>query len=743
MPYRSLSHAHSLLNPSHPLYPLFSSLPALPSFFLSPSLTFSAPPISPLPRTQDTLGPSLTRAYLCLQGWYRDTNLLTPPGEFNLCYKCPNHSTSAFNSIGIESCQCMYPFVGPAGGPCAIRTFQWELFTRFNADDVSDPNNVKVMPRPAGRFLPGMVAIGTGVWLYGGLGENNTMLSDVWRAETRGFLPEWHSFDQTGVFQGAVPGARYAHAMAAVMRENVLLAAGEIKGMSDLTAEYGGGYAVVFGGNLSGRVGDDLWIMGMDNGTIAWGQVLNLDGDVPLAREWASMVSVKSTDDNDGTIIYMHGGRTASGRASADMYSLVVRFQTLDNSVGAWTLISQEKLANGTIPPARYAHGFAASRGRLYVYGGIDQHGRVLSDLHMYVPPKGTLAQIRGGRGSMWVNLGGADGLWGRLPLPRYGHAMVGFTAGTFYKRDKILIFGGRADSWNASYDEVNATEATATAARHEEVSYQYYSDAVNYIFAPNNRSKAGGVTYLRDVWEIDVQDVMDMFNATKIALLNAPPATNTNANMTTLAAVVNGTANSSNSSHGANVSSLPANTTNLTSLNATVHNATAARTWLFIRWADLSETPSPPSPRFGTGFAGMHNNMLWLFGGNVAAGGGRISTELWRFDTNATNRRCAPGFFNIEAQCYACPAGYYMNGTVPVGQLIPRSLCVPCPGNSTSEVASMYLESCKCVPGYTGNTVNGTCTPVSICVCRACKLVWSRPCLCCSFVIKSTCLSA
>jgi hypothetical protein len=42
--------------------------------------------------------------------------------------------------------------------------------------------------------------------------------------------------------------------------------------------------------------------------------------------------------------------------------------------------------ASGTPPPARWLHGLTLANGMLYVHGGSDANGDVLSDLHAFDP---------------------------------------------------------------------------------------------------------------------------------------------------------------------------------------------------------------------------------------------------------------------------------------------------------------------------------------------------------------------
>ena len=56
----------------------------------------------------------------------------------------------------------------------------------------------------------------------------------------------------------------------------------------------------------------------------------------------------------------------------------------LDPVAMAWTNLTDA--ASGTPPAARSSHGFTFSEGKLYVHGGVDASGNVLSDLHSYDP---------------------------------------------------------------------------------------------------------------------------------------------------------------------------------------------------------------------------------------------------------------------------------------------------------------------------------------------------------------------
>jgi hypothetical protein len=54
---------------------------------------------------------------------------------------------------------------------------------------------------------------------------------------------------------------------------------------------------------------------------------------------------------------------------------------------------------------------------------------------------------------------------------------------------------------------------------------------------------------------------------------------------------------------------------------------------------------------------------------------------------------------------CLSCPANTYFSGTG--GTSI--SVCVNCPVNSWSYEASKLIDSCICMPGYSGSNGNHT----------------------------------
>jgi len=76
-------------------------------------------------------------------------------------------------------------------------------------------------------------------------------------------------------------------------------------------------------------------------------------------------------------MLYVHGGVDVDGNVLSDLHAF-------DPIAVAWTDLSAQ--VNGTVPTARCWHGFTSADGKLYVHGGQDTDGNPLSDLHSFDP---------------------------------------------------------------------------------------------------------------------------------------------------------------------------------------------------------------------------------------------------------------------------------------------------------------------------------------------------------------------
>jgi hypothetical protein len=226
-----------------------------------------------------------------------------------------------------------------------------------------------------------IAALDTCMMVFGGLGENNATLSDVWRF-THNATDGSYKWTQISHLGGTGPtGGRYGHA---AIYDTTLTTSGDtLRRM------------IVFGGTSYGNSPSDpkVWELRFVPGVVdsaTWYEVqvdtLGSNGK-PSARYWHTM----NVDMNDHVlgqrgpchVAFMFGGKLDTGACSDTLWRLWV-FRT--GHVG-WERIPPP---SQTLPGARARHSMvldslqSAYGGRLYLFGGIDQNGNPM-DNHMYV----------------------------------------------------------------------------------------------------------------------------------------------------------------------------------------------------------------------------------------------------------------------------------------------------------------------------------------------------------------------
>ena len=78
----------------------------------------------------------------------------------------------------------------------------------------------------------------------------------------------------------------------------------------------------------------------------------------------------------NGTL-YVHGGEDVDGHLLSDLYAF-------DPIAVAWKDLSAP--SGGNAPTARSSHCFTSANGTLYVHGGLDVYNNPFSDLHAFDP---------------------------------------------------------------------------------------------------------------------------------------------------------------------------------------------------------------------------------------------------------------------------------------------------------------------------------------------------------------------
>ncbi|KAG0542221.1 hypothetical protein BDA96_02G084900 [Sorghum bicolor] len=183
--------------------------------------------------------------------------------------------------------------------------------------------------------------------------------------------------------KGGGPGARSSHSITLV-----------------------GHTAYSFGGEFTPRVPVDNTMYAFDLATQTWSALDDATGDVPPPRVGVTMAAV-------GATVYTFGGRDLEHKELNELYAF-------DTATRAWTLLSSSGAGGG--PPHRSYHSMVADAegGRVYVFGGCGDAGR-LNDLWAYdvasgrweeLPSPGEACRPRGGPGlavaggKVWVVYG-------------------------------------------------------------------------------------------------------------------------------------------------------------------------------------------------------------------------------------------------------------------------------------------------------------------------------------------------
>lgn len=189
---------------------------------------------------------------------------------------------------------------------------------------------------PSGRTTPAVGALGSHVYLFGGVHDDFATFQNVFFDDTYVFDTETNTW--TRLYPPTQPPARTFAASA---------------------GHPGRGVLAVFGGSIFDAtyqvfsVFDDLWIYDPAQGT--WSEIV-ADNAGPDARSGASMWA-------HGDKLYVFGGITQFFQFHNDLW-------TYDFGTNLWTLLSPEGAAGA--PPGRHvaASGKTLKQGKLTIYGG-------------------------------------------------------------------------------------------------------------------------------------------------------------------------------------------------------------------------------------------------------------------------------------------------------------------------------------------------------------------------------------
>ncbi len=156
-------------------------------------------------------------------------------------------------------------------------------------------------------------------------------------------------------------------------------------------------------------------------------------GTAPTARQGHGFTSA------DGKL-YVHGGYVLNLGEVKDLHSF-------DPITNVWKDLSALVGGLGTLPTARYWHGFTSADGKLYVHGGYFSNGAACDDLHSFDP----IAEV-------WKDLSAPAG--GTVPTARWGH---GFTSA----EGKLYVHGGSSCSGNCPLDDLHSFDPVAKVWRY------------------------------------------------------------------------------------------------------------------------------------------------------------------------------------------------------------------------------------------------------------------------------------
>ena len=210
-----------------------------------------------------------------------------------------------------------------------------------------------------------------------------------------------------------------------------------------------------------------------------------------------------------GGKVYVHGGEHCEWNNESIILDDLHMF---DPVAKAWTDLSAP--AGGTAPTARNGHGFTSANGTLYVHGGQDEYGNLLSDIHSYSP----IAKV-------WTDL--SKPVAGTAPTARYGH---GFTSAN----GKLYVHGG--GSFSHVFDDLHGFDPIAKV---------WTNLSKTPSASPTGRQlhgfeSAGGKLYVHGGSDVDGGYLGDLHSFDPVAVA-----------WTDLTAAVNGIAPSAREDHG------------------------------------------------------------------------------------------------------------------------------------------------------------------------------------------------
>ena len=194
---------------------------------------------------------------------------------------------------------------------------------------------------PTARYRHGFASVAAKLYVYGGQDDTDAL------SELRSFDPAAMAWtDLSDTVKGIPPTAR--------------------GGLGFTSA---GGKLYVFGGYTDNGLVNDLHVY--DPAATAWANLSAVaEGAAPAVRYEHGFASA-------GGELYVHGGEDGDGNPLSD-------FHSFDPAARVWTDLSGA--VQGTPPTASYSHGFASAGGRLYVHGGVGENNNLLSDLHVFDP---------------------------------------------------------------------------------------------------------------------------------------------------------------------------------------------------------------------------------------------------------------------------------------------------------------------------------------------------------------------
>ena len=312
----------------------------------------------------------------------------------------PPQPRSRFDITATEG--CVYVFGGwtPSGYANDLhqfntRTFVWRQLDEFVAGAPPSP-----------RYFFGITALDGDVYIFGGMANTGLPTNDLYKFDSRSMV--WTAMNA----YGDVPAPRFSHAFAAM-----------------------GGSLFLFSGKTSGAAYSDEFFR-FDLGTQQWKRLegAEVQGISPAPRVDSKFAIL------DGSL-YLFGGLNSTNDYSNELFV----FNEVETAI-KWTWSDLTPTTHGRPPEPRSRHGFAASKGSLYVFGAISDAGR-LNDVFQF-----SVAN------SEWKQFDTVPTVTGTAPSGRYGHALA--------QLDNIVyMFGGNTtDGFSGAFAKWEQSKWTWTS---------------------------------------------------------------------------------------------------------------------------------------------------------------------------------------------------------------------------------------------------------------------------------------